>query len=146
MLLPPCSFFLDQVIENGSCLEERIANYGDMITRNFTPTGNYLFDKTCKEHGIEHRLIKPRTPQTNGMVERFNGRIANILKTTNFNSSDQLETALQRYERIYNHHIPQRNLGYVTPIQALKQWQEKRPNLFIKMVYNHTGLDSECRL
>ena len=26
----------------------------------------------------EHRLTKPRTPQTNGMIERFNGRIAEM--------------------------------------------------------------------
>jgi len=30
---------------------------------------------------IEHRLNKPGTPQTNGTVERFNGRISDILKT-----------------------------------------------------------------
>jgi transposase InsO family protein len=29
----------------------------------------------------QHRLTRPRTPQTNGRVERFNGRIADILKT-----------------------------------------------------------------
>jgi len=39
------------------------------------PTGKHVFDQECAEHGIEHRLIKPRKPQTNGMAERFNGRI-----------------------------------------------------------------------
>ncbi|CAD7855780.1 MAG: hypothetical protein, partial [Olavius algarvensis Gamma 1 endosymbiont] len=33
-----------------------------------------------------HRLIKPRTPQTNGMIERFNGRIADVLRTHRFDS------------------------------------------------------------
>jgi transposase InsO family protein len=33
------------------------------------------FAKVCAELGAEYRHIKPRTPQTNGLVERFNGRI-----------------------------------------------------------------------
>uniref|UniRef100_UPI0012947373 integrase core domain-containing protein n=1 Tax=Desulfogranum mediterraneum TaxID=160661 RepID=UPI0012947373 len=41
-----------------------------------------MFDKICATHGIEHRLIKPRHPQANGMVERFNGRIEDILNQT----------------------------------------------------------------
>lgn len=32
-----------------------------------------------KALGVEHRLTKPRTPQTNGMVERFNGRLSQVL-------------------------------------------------------------------
>jgi hypothetical protein len=32
-------------------------------------------------------------------------------------------------------------LGHISPIQALKDWQEKRPNLFVKLVYNLPGLD-----
>ncbi len=46
------------------------------------PTGNHVFDKVCAEQNIEHRLIPPRHPQTNGMVERFNGRISEVLATT----------------------------------------------------------------
>lgn len=30
-------------------------------------------DRTCALQEIEHRLIPPRRPQTNGMVKRFNG-------------------------------------------------------------------------
>jgi transposase InsO family protein len=105
------------------------------------PTGKHLFDKTCSQHNIEHRLIKPKHPQTNGMVERFNGRVSDILKTTHFNSSDDLEQTFNRYLKIYNHHIPQKNIGHVTPIQALKQWQKKRPEIFRKHVYDHAGLD-----
>jgi hypothetical protein len=27
---------------------------------------------------------------------------------------------------MYNHHLPQRALGHVSPIDAMKQWQEKK--------------------
>ncbi|MBP6242961.1 MAG: IS481 family transposase, partial [Chromatiaceae bacterium] len=42
----------------------------------------------------------------------------------------------------YNHQIPQRALGHLSPVQALQDWQEKCPALFKKKVYNLTGLDS----
>jgi hypothetical protein len=53
-----------------------------------------------------------------------------------------LEETLSRYVRLYNHQIPQRALGHISPVQALKEWQEKCPELFKKKVYNLTGLDS----
>ena len=36
--------------------------------------------------GIEHRLTKLQAPQTNGMVERFNGRLARKLKSHRYRS------------------------------------------------------------
>ena len=46
------------------------------------------------------------------------------------------------YLKLYNHHIPQRAIGTKTPIQALKEWQDRKPELFVKCVYDHTGLDN----
>ncbi|MCA1854156.1 MAG: IS481 family transposase, partial [Beggiatoa sp.] len=40
------------------------------------------------------------------------------------------------------HSIPQRALGHISPIQSLKDWQQKRPALFKKHVYNLAGLDT----
>ena len=96
----------------------------------------------CQEAHTEHRLIPPRHPQTNGMVERFNGRIAEILRSERFYSSADLKQTLENYQWAYNHQIPQRALGHVSPIQALKEWQKKRPDLFVKRVYNVAGLDT----
>ena len=106
------------------------------------PTGKHLFDQTCAEHGIEHRLIKPRRPQTNGMVERFNGRIAEIVGQTRLTSAAHLQETLLKYCQLYNHHIPQKRLGHVAPIQALKNWQEMKPELFVKKVYKLSGPDT----
>jgi hypothetical protein len=33
-------------------------------------------------------------------------------------------------------------LKHKTPIQALKEWHAKKPELFVKRVYNQTGLDT----
>ncbi len=84
------------------------------------PTGKHLFDQGCAKQNIQHRLIKPRKPQTNGMGERFNGRISEVLKTTRFDSSQDLKALLEeRYLQIYNHQIPQKALDYRSPVQAL---------------------------
>jgi hypothetical protein len=56
--------------------------------------------------------------------------------------SRRTSTSRTAAEPIYNHNIPQRALKHQTPIQALKEWQQKRPELFTKRVYNQTGLDS----
>ena len=134
--------FLQSVLQNVPFKVEKIlTDNGKEFTDRYCatgerkPTGRHLFDKLCNDNNIEHRLTKPRTPKTNGMVERFNGRIAKILHETQFFSFVQLEEALHQYEKLYNHHIPQKNIGHITPVEALKNWQQKRPELFNKTVY-----------
>ena len=105
------------------------------------PTGAHEFDMLCEALGIEHRLTKPRTPQTNGMVERFNGRIAQVLTTRRYLSAQDLESTLLRYAWLYNHHLPQKALGHRCPLEALKQWYAEKPDLFIKPPRNHPGPD-----
>ncbi len=60
-------------------------------------------------------------------------------------SAQNLEDTLNRYVRPNNHHIPQRGLGHIAPLQALQDWQERCPRLFKKKVFNltvlHTGAD-----
>ena len=123
-----------------------LTDNGSQFTDRFTakskaPSGQHVFDRLCKQFDIEHRLIPPRHPQTNGMVERFNGRIGDLVNQTRFGSAAELETTLRNYVKIYNHNIPQRALKHQTPIQALKEWHQQRPELFTKRVYNQTGLD-----
>lgn len=75
-----------------------------------------------QQFGIEHRLIKPRHRRTNGLVERFNGRISDVLATTRFRLRDDLKTTIERYVKLYNDHLPQFALGHQIPLQALRVW------------------------
>jgi IS30 family transposase len=102
----------------------------------------YIARQYINPDEIEHRLAPPSHPQTNGMVERFNGRIAELLPQTRFDRRADLETTLLNYLKLYNHHIPQRAIDGQTPVQALKDWQHRRPELFVKRVYDRTGLDT----
>jgi transposase InsO family protein len=61
-------------------------------------------------------LIKVRHPQTNGMVERFNGRIAQVLNTHRFNKTEGLHATLHRYVWLYNQHLPQKALSHTPPV------------------------------
>ena len=125
-----------------------LTDNGKEFTDRFTangerePTGNHAFDQACAELNIEHRLIPPKHPQTNGMVERFNGRIAQLVNTTYFANAQEMTTTLEHYRTLYNQHIIQRNLGHSTPLQTLKEWYRKKPELFKKKVYNQSGLDT----
>jgi hypothetical protein len=123
--------------DNGSEFTDRL--FG---SRGKRPTGEHEFDHLCQALGIEHRLTKPKTPQTNGMVERFNGRIEQVLRSHHFNSADALETTLHRYVWLYNEHLPQKALQHITPIEALKRWQKDHPQLFLRQVRNHPGPDT----
>ncbi len=78
------------------------------------------------------------------MVERFNGRISEVLATTRFDSAQRLADTLSRYVWLYNHQFPQRALGHLSPVQALQDWQERRgaQSCLKKKVYNLTGLDT----
>ena len=101
--------------DNGKEFTDRL-----FASRKRQPTGQHEFDQLCQALCIEHRLTKPRTPKTNGMVERFNGRIADVLKTHRFQSGQDLEQTLMRYVALYNHQLPQSALKSKTPIQPMK--------------------------
>ena len=104
-------------------------------------SGDHEFDQLCEALGIDHRLTRPRTPQTNGMVERFNGRISEVLATHRFDSRASLEQTLKRYVHLYNQHLPQKALGHIAPIDAMKGWHAERPDLFHRKPGNHPGPD-----
>jgi hypothetical protein len=67
-------------------------------------------------------------------VERFNGRISEVVQQTRFKSSAELEATLTAYCKTYNHHIPQRSLDHNSPVQALQARQVSKPHL-IKRLY-----------
>lgn len=83
---------------------------------------------------------KAGTIADEGLVERFNGRISNVLSTRRYVSGEDLKQTLKRYAWLYNHHIPKQVLRHQSPMAAMKGWQVKRPELFTKRLVNHAGL------
>ena len=100
---------------------ERPSPTGCSACANAPLPDNIEFDQLCAEFGIEHRLAPPMHPQTNGMVERFNGRIEDVLQSHRFRSGEDLEQTILRYVRLYNGQLPQSVLKGRTPLDALQR-------------------------
>jgi len=64
------------------------------------------------------------------MVERFNGRIAEILRHNHFDNYEKLAQTLDYYLRCYNFFNKQKGLRYKTPAEKVKDWYEKDRTLF----------------
>ena len=75
------------------------------------------FTLLCQQLGIEHKLIRPRTPRHNGKVERSHRndqeRFYNYLK---FYSYDDLLIQMQRY-LVRSNNIPIKVLGWKSPCE-----------------------------
>lgn len=92
-------------------------------------------DEVCEKNNIEHRLTKPNTPKTNGMVERVNGTIKNgtVLKETysNKNEMNSALTAFLVHYLLYRRHGGLRKeLNVKTPMQAIEKWYDMKPEIF----------------
>ena len=49
-----------------------LTDNGKVFTGRFNrPPVEVLFDRVCRENGIEHLLTQPRSPTTTGKIERF---------------------------------------------------------------------------
>jgi hypothetical protein len=77
--------------------------------------------------------------QTNGIAERFNDRIGDVLQTLRFNGALDMNPVLLRYVELCNHQLPNSALQSKTLIQVVKQWSESHPDLFSKRQYNRPG-------
>jgi transposase len=90
------------------------------------PSGKHPFDLICASHNIDHRLTRPYRPQTNGLVERFNRRIAEAIgrepkrgsARRTFPCHAQRDAFLCRFVADYNR-TRLKCLGYLAPIEAL---------------------------
>jgi hypothetical protein len=85
----------------------------------FTADG---FEAACRKLGVQHRQhrkTKPDTPQTNGMVEQFNGRIGREVLIMCIGTHDALERLLLGYNLAYNARR-QRGLNGQSPDQVVQ--------------------------
>ena len=62
-----------------------------------------------------------------------------VLAMHHFDSRASLEQTLKRYVHLYNQHLPQKALGHIAPIDAMKSWHTERPELFHRKPRNHPG-------
>src|SRR5436305_14979429 len=107
--------------DNGSC---------------FTPA----FAKVCAELGAEYRHTKPYSPQTNGMVERFNGRVSSEVLGITLYSHRDLEQLLRGFNAAYNARR-QRVLDSKTPNQVVAERLQAGRKLAHPQTHGRAGPD-----
>jgi transposase InsO family protein len=91
-------------------------------------TGKHPFDQVCRNRGVRHKLTRPYRPQTNGMVERFNRRLAEALDShprtaanagkNRFDNHAQRNAFIQNFVHHYNR-TRLRCLGHKAPAELL---------------------------
>jgi hypothetical protein len=104
--------------DNGKEFRDRL-----FASRERQPSGNHEFYQLCQELGVEHLLTKPRTVNTNGVDDRFNGRIAMSGRPT-VQQPRGHGADLAALCALYNHQLPQSALKSNTPMQAMKEWYQ----------------------
>jgi transposase InsO family protein len=87
-------------------LKEAVQAFPFQVTHVLTDRGSCFtadgFEAACRKLGVTHRKTRPSTPRTNGMVERFNGRIQREGLGITVASHRDLETLLQGFNQAYN--------------------------------------------
>ena len=57
--------------------QQILTDNGKVFTGRFHhPPVEVLFDRICRENGVEHLLTQPRSPTTTGKIERSTGHCA----------------------------------------------------------------------
>jgi transposase InsO family protein len=113
-------------------LREALAAFPFRVTRVLTDRGSCFtadgFERACRELAVEHRKTRPYTPRTNGMAERFNGRVQREVLGITVASHRDLERLLEGFSRAYNARR-QRVLGGRSPEEVVRERLHRKESL-----------------
>ena len=100
--------------------EQILTDNGKVFTGRFNhPVVEVLFDRICRENGIEHLLTQPRSPTTTGKIERFHRsmRAEFLSNRPAFANLRAAQQALDEWVDYYNSARPHQSLDMATPAQ-----------------------------
>ena len=108
-VLAQLSYRVEAVMtDNDLLFTMRYAFHADRLTR---------FQQALRSAGIEHRLIRPHSPASNGKVERFIKTIDDeCFRVVQPRSSRARRGALRLFLEYYNHARPHQSLGGSSPV------------------------------
>lgn len=109
--------------------EQILTDNGKVFTGRFHhPPVEVLFDRICRENGVEHLLTAPRSPTTTGKVERFHRTLRLELDTSQvFGSLALAQAALDEWVAYYNDKRPHQSLDETTPAARFHGQRAPRP-------------------
>jgi transposase InsO family protein len=101
------------------CPSQLLTDNGKVFTGRFNhPPVEVLFDRICRENGIEHLLTAPRSPTTTGKIERFHRTLRAEFDTRRvFSSLKSAQRELDEWVQEYNTTRPHQSLAQQTPAE-----------------------------
>jgi transposase InsO family protein len=101
------------------CPQQVLTDNGRVFTGRFNhPPVEVLFDRICRENGIEHLLTAPRSPTTTGKIERFHRTLRAEFDTRRvFTTLKAAQQALDEWVAHYNTERPHQSLHGATPAE-----------------------------
>jgi len=103
----------------------------------------HIFDRVCRESGIEHRLTQVKHPWTNGQVERMNRTIKEAtVKRYHYDDHAQLRIHLQNFVYAYNFARRLKTLKGLTPYEYICKVSTIEPYRFnLDPIHQMPGLN-----
>jgi len=97
--------------------QQILTDNGKVFTGRFnTPPTEVLFDRICRENGVEHLLTAPRSPTTTGKIERFHRTLRAEFDTARvFKSLRAAQAELDEWVHHYNHERPHQAIAEDVP-------------------------------
>jgi transposase InsO family protein len=108
--------------------EQILTDNGKVFTGRFAhPPVEVLFDRICRENGVEHLLTQPRSPTTTGKIERFHRTLRVEFDTRQvFRSLKHAQSALDEWVEDYNTNRPHQSLEDATPASRFQNTDAAR--------------------
>src|SRR3954471_4604912 len=113
---PVCDAFAQAMRRHG-VPQQVLTDNGKVFSGRFAhPPVEVLFDRICRENGIEHLLTQPRSPTTTGKIERFHRTLRAEFDTTQvFRTLKVAQQALDEWVQEYNREREHSSIGDATP-------------------------------
>jgi transposase InsO family protein len=130
--------------------QQILTDNGKVFTGRFGhPPVEVLFDKICRDNGIDHLLTAPRSPTTTGKIERFHRTLRAEFDTRQvFRTLRTAQQALDEWVGYYNTQRPHQSLAMATPAarfttaaQAGRDGLGSRPADVSALLPDRTGED-----
>jgi hypothetical protein len=116
-------------LEKYGAPEEILTDNGKVFTNRFglTPT-EVLFDRLCRDNGINHLLTAPFSPTTTGKIERFHRTLRHEFLTARvFSSVEAAQRELDEWIVHYNTERPHQSLKMATPADRFYERRDDLP-------------------
>jgi transposase InsO family protein len=103
-----------------------LTDNGKVFTGRFAqPPVEVLFDRICRENGVDHILTQPRSPTTTGKIERFHRTLRVEFNTRQvFRTLKTAQEALDEWVTYYNTQRPHQALEDATPESRFRGGQD----------------------